>query len=738
MLEKYLEKGWRLFPCHAIVDGRCTCGKKDCKSQGKHPRINEWQKQASNDPAVVNNWKNLYPNSNWALATGVGSDVFVLDIDVAKGNGFESLEEFESNRQDGPLPKTLEATTGSGGRHLFFKFPKDLKEELSIGTGWLPNIDFRGNGGYVILAPGNHISGGVYRWRNFEDAVLADLPRDVVQNILQKKQKNAAERAGQLDTVNILEGIPEGSRDETLFKWACKERRRYENESDGGRQVITLLALIIAQRSNFPKEEALKCVESAFKQDHEDEDISFLLPDGTRTVGKRQPLTDQGNRNRFLAKYGDDLRYVPEWGWMLWGDRGWNLIKVEKVRELAEEVVLQLQEERELVTGKELRKEYDSWIKYSGSNSGNKNLIELARQKETVLRSPDQFDTKPTELACANGIVDLVTGEIRGFSRMDLVTKNTGIVYNPNAKSERWEKFLETSTEGDKELQEYLQMAAGYTATGLNSEECFFVLSGPPASGKSTYMDAILNALGTYATTSQSEVFMLRRGKDTALNEIARLAGRRLTSVSEVRQGEKFNDTLIKQIVGGDRVSARFLYKDTFEFIPQFKLWIATNHDPSSNDAGMLRRLKRIRFTHSVPKNQRDPRLKHAVKNQDQEAILAWMVEGAMKYLAIGGLKEPKAVRAAVEEYQADQDVAANFKEEQLVASEGSFLNMADAWTAWATWCKNVNHYPGTRPGFVQMMEDLGYKLVRNENTDTRGYYGIYVQAPTLSSMPWA
>lgn len=733
MLEKYLEKGWRLFPCHAIVDGRCTCGKKDCKSQGKHPRINEWQKQASSDPAVVNNWKNLYPNSNWALATGAGSDVFVLDIDVAKGNGFESLEDFESNRQDGPLPKTLEATTGSGGRHLFFKFPKGLTEELSIGTSWLPNIDFRGNGGYVILAPGNHISGGVYRWRNFEDAVLADLPKDVVQNILQKKQKNAAERAGQLDTVNILDGIPEGSRDETLFKWACKERRRYENESDGGRQAITVLALVAAQKSGFPKDEALKCVESAFKQDHTDPDLSFLIPGPTG----RQPLTDEGNRNRFLSKYGDDLRFVPEWGWLMWGDRGWNLIPKQKIRSMAEEVSGLVRDEMEILTDNSEIKEYVKWLKYTGSRAGISAIVEMTETPESILRRPEDFDKNLTELACANGIVDLVTGEIRGFSRMDLVTKNTGIVYDPTARSERWEKFLETSTQGDKELQEYLQLAAGYTATGLNTEECFFVISGPKASGKSTYVDALLSALGEYATTSQSEVFMLRRGKDTATNEIARLAGMRMDSVSEVREGERFNDTLIKQIVGGDRVTARFLYKDTFEFVPQFKLWIATNHDPASNDDAMLRRLKRIRFTHSVPKSERDNKLKQAVRNQDREAVLAWIVEGAMKYLAIGELKEPKVITAAVEEYQEEQDLMSQFINEELVNSEGSFMSFQDVHKAWVTWCRDSGHWPGTRNTFKQGMEERGYIVSKNEQGQ-RGYAGIYIQAPTLSSMPWA
>ena len=700
MLEKYLEKGWRLFPCHAIVDGRCTCGKKDCHSPGKHPRITDWPKKASSDPAVINNWATMYPNTNWALATGAGSDVFVLDIDVAKGNGFESLEEFEQNRQEGPLPRTLEATTGSGGRHLFFKFPRDLTEELSIGTSWLPNIDFRGNGGYVILAPGNHVSGGQYRWRNFEDAVLADLPRDVVQNILQKKQKNTVGQPGRFDTVNVLEGIPEGSRDDTLFRWACKERRRYENEADGGREAITILALVIAQKSGFPKEEALKCVDSAFKQPHDE-----MVVGGEKV---RQPLTDQGNRNRFLMKYGDDLRYVPEWGWLLWGDRGWNPIPVQKIKSLAEEVTAQLQEERELVSGKDLLKEYDKWIRYTESNSGTKNIVEMAQQPDAILRRPDDFDRKLTELACANGIVDLVNGELRGFSRMDLVTKNTGVIYDPSARSDRWEKFLEASTNGDKELQEYLQLAAGYTATGLNTEECFFVISGPPASGKSTYVDALLAALGDYSTTSQSEVFMLRKGKDTALNEIARLAGLRMTSVSEVRQGEKFNDTLIKQIVGGDRVTARFLYKDTFEFTPQFKLWIATNHDPASNDAGMLRRLKRIRFTHTVPPEQRDPNLKQAVKDQDREAVLAWIVEGAMKYLAQGRLVAPKAVQEAVEQYQVDQDVVATFIEEKLVPSEGSFLSLSDAFTAWSSWCKSVNHFAGNWPGFIQMMADRG------------------------------
>lgn len=722
MLEDFLELGWKIFPCHSIVDGKCTCGKKDCGSPGKHPRTRQGVKDASNDPAVVHEWARNWPETNWALACGKDSNVIVIDIDQKSG-GFGSFDEYENGRRQGALPQSLVALTGGGGRHLFYSYP----QSLTVGNrvNWLPGVDVRSDGGYVILAPGTHISGGSYRWHNFQDVTIQEMPVDVANDISNKTGTGAVNGSPEMDLTDvagIFEGLREGSRDDTLFRWACRLRRQHSGDADGGRSAVTLLILAAAQKANFPLDEAKKCIESAFKQDHEDE----LLVKELRT------LDDIGNRDRFIDIHGEDLRYVPELGWLRWGDIGWQSVPEERVRELTEDVSLALMDEKSTIDDLDLQKTYGKFITYSRSSGGLASIEKLAKQSKLILRSVDDFDTKLTELACSNGIVNLETGELRPFSRHDLVTKNTNVRYVPGLKSVQWQKFLEASTGGDHELIEYLQMAAGYSATGLCSEEAFFIVSGPPASGKSTYTDAIMNALGSYTTTTQSETFMYRRGKDASPQELARLAGIRYASISEIREGETFNEELVKQVTGGDRVTARYLYKSAFEYTPQFKLWIATNHDPNSGDPAMMRRIKRIVFPHTVPKEKRDSSLKFAVRNTLNEHILAWIVEGAMKYLAKGRLEEPESIRQAVEEYSEAQDIFKIFLEESVVVSPGSETSLFEMYTAYNQWSDRIGQYAVKLPVFRQKMNDYSHKV--GKMADGRdGYIGLAAKAPMLS-----
>jgi putative DNA primase/helicase len=328
------------------------------------------------------------------------------------------------------------------------------------------------------------------------------------------------------------------------------------------------------------------------------------------------------------------------------------------------------------------------------------------------MRRSGEFDKNEHIIACRNGILDLKTGDMRPFKDDDLVTKNTYVKYDPSFVLPEWDKFLHDATQGDRRLQEYLQRAAGYTLTGLIREECFFIISGPPASGKSTFIDAIYTSLGTYAMTSQSEVFMYRRGKDAASNEIARLVGARLVAVSEIREGDTFNETLVKQITGGDMVSARLLYKDTFEFRPQFKLWIATNHDPSAQDQAMMRRIKKIQFDHVIPHALRDPHLKTMLKDPEVggRAVLAWAARGAQMYYT-DGLQEPASVTMAVHDYSKNNDVFGLFISESFDTVDGGYVLLTAAYAQHQMWSLMNGERHLRRPQFKQRMVDRGFPV---------------------------
>lgn len=702
-INKYLERGWRIFPCHSIIDGRCSCGQRNCSSPGKHPRTRNGVRDASLDPKVVNRWWKTWPSANIGLACGKASNIVVIDID---GHANPALDEYESVRKDGPLPVSLRAKTGGGGYHLFFSYPA---APVPNRVRWLEGVDVRSDGGYVILAPGTHISGKQYEWLN-ESHPIAELPLDVASDIAHRTQDHNLFDVTTAETF-LLEGIPEGQRDDVLFRWACRLRRQLSSDSDGGRAAVTQLILAAAQQSGFPRDEALLKVEQAYRQDHSDNGLTTL----------QEPLTDVGNRNRFLHLHGDDVLYVPEAGWLNWTDEGWRYVETERIMPLIEDVPELIQKEAEELSEEKQKNLRIKHARKSQSLAALRNIEGMARHSPKLLRSIDDFDQNLTDLACANGIVDLTTGKLRPYSRKELTTMSTGVYFDSSAKSQLWEDFLEESTQGDKELQEYLQLAAGYTATGLNNQECFFVISGPPASGKSTYVDGLMAALGGYALTTQSDTFMYRRGHGTPDTELARFPGVRKVSVSEIRENDSFNEALIKQVTGGDQVSARFLYKMAFNYTPQFKLWIATNHDPSSMDNAMLRRIKRIQFSHSVPPELRDPRLKEAIRTTERMAILAWIVEGARKYLSLGRLEEPASVVAAVQDYHASQDIFGMFVAECLRSYEGQNSYLTEVYAHWRIWALDHGHPPGRIAPFRARLKERG--LITGMTDEGREYF---------------
>ena len=251
-LGKFLALGWKIFPCHSIVNGRCTCPNPGCDKPGKHPRTQHGFKDASSDPAVVERWLGKWgaENINWAVATGQESGIVVVDIDPRNG-GNESMVDYT-------MPPTLSVATGGNGQHLFFAYPDG--EPVKSNGGWLPGVDVQSDGKYVILPGSRHMSGGVYSWEN--DAELAALPPEVGE------RSAGGSRFELPDSASILAGVEKGERNDTLFRWAVEQKHRNFMDADGGRAIVTTLVLGAAKASGLDEREALQIVESAFRQDY--------------------------------------------------------------------------------------------------------------------------------------------------------------------------------------------------------------------------------------------------------------------------------------------------------------------------------------------------------------------------------------------------------------------------------------------------------------------------------------
>jgi len=256
MIEYALARGWAIFPTHHIEDGRCSCGKPDCDSPGKHPRIPNGVKGASRDPQQIAAWAAQSPGCNWSVATGAASGVWVLDIDAHKADGRASLDAWLSERGL-TLPETLVVATGGGGWHYYFDAARAVRNRTNV----LPGVDVRGDGGYVLLPGSNHLSGGLYSVAR--EAEVRSAPEMLVDLIAAPPLPPAATGSG---GGSLLDPVPEGERNDTLFRMACGLRRSLKDN----REAVDLLVRERGRRSGLSDREIDTIIESAFAQDHRD------------------------------------------------------------------------------------------------------------------------------------------------------------------------------------------------------------------------------------------------------------------------------------------------------------------------------------------------------------------------------------------------------------------------------------------------------------------------------------
>lgn len=702
--------GWKIFPCYGICEnGGCTCSKGSaCEHAGKHPITAHGVKDATDDDQRIIAWTQMANRPNWALACGSESDVVVIDVDTHGADGFGAIRAWE--KKHGKLPITLTATTGSGGKHLFFRLHG---AKAFNRVGWLDGVDVRSDGGYVIIPPARHASGGVYTWDNW-DTPIADAPTALLESI---NSKAASKTAKDLDIdlsnlQNLLEnGIPEGKRDDGLFRLACSLRRKgLDRMGADGVVILTYIIRAVGAASGFPPEESLAKVQSALAQDHTD----GTTAQNTGNVAADLKLTDVGNRDRLLNIFDGDIVYADELGWYRWRGKsaGWQTCSQDVIRHMAERVSQQIRDDIATVDDPKQAATVAQWAARSESRGSLDAMVDLCRGHEEVLRKPLDFDRCPTDLWCANGVVDLRTGQLRSYRRSDLITKRTKTVYDPMADCSWWRRLIHEAVGEDSEMERYLQLAAGYTATGLISQQCFFTLSGPPASGKSTFIDGIQSALGDLATSTQREVLMSGRAGDAPKDELARLDGYRMVSVSETRAGDRFNESLMKQITGGDAIQARQLYKVGYAYTPKFKLWIGSNHDAFSDDPAMMRRIKMIHFSHTIPEDKRDPNLRDRIKSMEgRQAILNWIVEGAMMFLEKGRLDDTLSIRMAAETWRKASDTIGMWIDENMMSSADGGSSIFDLFSNYSTWAKSSRVHAVSRLAFPKELRDRGYMV---------------------------
>jgi P4 family phage/plasmid primase-like protien len=460
-------------------------------------------------------------------------------------------------------------------------------------------------------------------------------------------------------------------------------------------------------------------------------DADALDAEGGGTPGRRT-LTDVGNGRRLIDTFGSALRYTPGLGWFHWTGNFWKPdVEELEINELAKRMSPVIASEVVNYGDGDDQKKQDlvNWAKQAKSNSRISNMIKSANSDKRSVVGVEQWDGAHHLMGVMNGVIDLKTGELHK-GRPDLyITKRAPVSYTPGLRNVRWEQFIDFATGGDKELQDWVQRAVGYTLTGLSNQDVLFLVYGPAGSGKNTFVETIVEALGTeqYAGTLPSDQLAAGNGNNSSQQYyMAELRGKRMIWVDELPESERINENQIKQMTGSSTISARSPGEKPFTFKAQGKLWITTNHRPIINDDAMWRRLRPIPWSKVAEKP--DPDLKAYLADPDGglPAVLSWAVEGAIKYLGSSekdALGWCTAVREAADVYRKNEDRIGIFLDEETTASEGTAVLVADVYSIYRMWSDKRGEKPMTQIAFQRKLADRGLEIIgQGAKAEIQGY----------------
>ena len=694
---EYRRRGWSVIPL---------------RPKAKEPAI-AWRKYQEELPSKeeVQRWWTNQPGANIGIITGRISGVVVIDLDSPKAE--TALEEFL-----GEIPRTPAVQTGKG-KQLYFAHPG---EPVPNGVRILPDVDVRGDGGYVVAPPSIHPNGTRYRWIIPCDVPLAPLPEKLLDllrkpEVPQREEKEPvpAEAKGRIARrllKRALRRAEPGNRNDVGFWLACQLRDAGLSMEEAEAHMLEYASKVPQGKEPYTEREALASLRSAYGEPPRDPPKITKIQDrdvnGWRRLWpdlNRLPMTETGNAEAFGLLFGDCFRY--NWTakeWLYWDGKRWA---PDTTGEAERAMLLAVRERGSAAFQIEEEVEQKKRIKWALSSENRRRLqasLEIAQSLCPFPIEAKDLDRDPWLLNVQNGTLDLRTGELRPHRQEDFITRILDYPYNPDAECPRWDEFLGEIFDWDGDLAYFVRKAVGYSLTGDVSEDVFFLLYGKGCNGKTTFLDTLRTILGPYALQAEFSTFLTERTREAPSPGIARLAGARFVVAIEVPEGKRLAEAVLKSLTGGDTLVARFLYQKTyFEFRPQHKLWLAANHRPVIRDfsPAMWRRIRLVPFEVSFL-GREDPRLQEKLLSE-AEGILAWAVRGCLEWQG-ESLEPPKAVQAATEEYYLEQDQLGRFLRACCEEDPSATCPASDLYEAYEEWCERSAEEPMSKNAFGRQM----------------------------------
>jgi putative DNA primase/helicase len=692
-LYQYAADGFHLFP---LIPGR------------KIPyKGSNGFKDATCTQAGIDQMLKTHPGCNIG---GFFPGMAILDRDPRNG-GSESFKRLESEHERIPMTRTHKTGSHPDGRHFLFRLPNGYDFGKIENLAGYNGLDLLTKGCYIVLPPS--VTDSPYEV--VDASPIAELPTWLCDLALQSASKSKVENP------NIEAGakIPRGQND----SWLISRAGGYRNKGDSEDQIFEKLKVDVLRLDQDPtrpytEADLRRVAHSAARYE--------LKEAGTKSYH----FTDLGNAERLIDRHGANLRYCFSRNmWLFWNGKYWEWVDDGRVIGLAAETIRNLYRLAADIEDKDLRNALIDHARRSESEGKISAMVKLAQALPGIAISIKELDTSEYLLNFCNGTVDLRTGKLSKHSPGEYITSFIPVDYEQKATSELLQRFLGDIFQGHDKLRVFVQRGLGYSCTGSQNEQVVFFPYSLGGSGKSTLLGAVRDSLGNdYACEIEPPVFMVKVHEQGGPNEgIAKLYRKRLAISTEIEDGQRLSVSLIKRMTGGERLHHEMKWEHGFEFQPTHKLWMSGNHRPVITDTtlSIWRRVKLINFPVTIPEDKRDRRLRDKLRSpENQRAILAWLVQGAVEWFQ-QGLGEPAEVIEATNAYRADQDIVGNFLDECCEFDPVQAVLQADLYKVFSRWCIEAGNSILTKGKLRERIIEKGTVTVARAHGNAASWKGI-------------
>lgn len=507
-------------------------------------------------------------------------------------------------------------------------------------------------------------------------------------------------------------------------------------------QIERILRLSGLQRDKWERNESYvaRTITNALAQPHDRyEPPSNVVDFRTRlgqseshdgTGGERETvpgvrLSDLGNGQRLAHRLQGKAHWCgPMKRWFVHDGQRWNSDALEYLMRWSKESVLAMYDAASALPDK-ARTDLLKHAMKSESERALKAGINLAASEDGIPILPEAFDTDPMLLNVENGTIDLTTGHLRPHDPKDLISKMAAVTFDPAAECPHWLAFLDQIFEGDAERIAYIQKAFGYSLSGKTSERIVLFLYGSGKNGKSTLVNVVATIMADYHHKTPVETIMAKRNDGGIPNDIAALKGARFVTASETEENRRLNVAKVKDMSGNEVLTARFLHGEFFNFRPQFKLWLSTNHKPiiPGNDRAMFDRCKLVPFDYRVPDDEIDPDIEQKLL-AEAPGILNWLLAGCLAWQR-DGLRAPDSVVEAIEQYRAEMDQVGVFIADRCVVGANYRATSAALYAAYKAWCEVNGERQQSATWFGRQLSEREFAQIQDGAKRTRVRVGI-------------